>query len=207
MRTFKIEKDWNGMGCSLYQKGTIELEPGVTVLVGCNGIGKTTLLKQLKQLLEREKTPVISFDNLQDGGHNARSAAAFYEDWAFLGTSMCSSEGENIVLNLGKLAGKMGAFQRANAGAKEIWILLDAVDSGLSVDNVVDLKDLFSLILECRRETDVYIVVSANAYEMARGEKCFDVLRGRYTKIASYERYRNFILKTREMKNKRKYKE
>ena len=205
MRKFKIEKDWNGIGCSLYQKSTIELEPGVTVLVGCNGIGKTTLIQQLKLLLEKEKIPVISFDNLHDGGHNARSAAVFHEDWTFVGTSMCSSEGENISLNLGRFAGKLGDFQRSHAGAEELWIFLDAVDSGLSVDNIVDLKGLFELILENKGQTEIYIVISANEYELARGEACFDVLRCKYRKFASYEAYRNFILKTREIKNARKY--
>ena len=64
MRKFKIEKDWNGIGCSLYQKSTIELEPGVTVLVGCNGIGKTTLIQQLKLLLEKEKITREEFEGL-----------------------------------------------------------------------------------------------------------------------------------------------
>ena len=43
MRKFKIDRDYNGLGCNIYQKGTVTINPGVTVLVGCNGIGKTTL--------------------------------------------------------------------------------------------------------------------------------------------------------------------
>lgn len=207
MRKFKINRDYNGIGCNIYQKGTVTINPGVTVLVGCNGIGKTTLIYQLKQQLEKENIPVLSFDNLRDGGHHARSTAMFYQDFAFVGASMQSSEGENITLNIGNFAGKVGAFQRRHSDAEELWVFLDAVDSGLSVDNVVELKDvLFRLILENRGNTEVYIIVSANEYELARGEACFDVLRCKYTKFSSYERYRNFILKTREVKDARVYK-
>lgn len=206
MRTFKIDRDYCDIGCNIYQKDTVTINPGVTVLVGCNGIGKTTLIHQLKNQLEKEEIPVISFDNLHDGGNNARSAAAFYNDWAFVATSMVSSEGENIAMNIGNFAAKIGSFQRKHAGAKEIWIFFDAVDSGLSVDNIVDLKnDLFGIIMELRGNTEVYIIVSANEYELARGEACFDVLRCKYVELKTYEAYRKFILKTREVKDKRKY--
>ena len=43
----------------------------------------------------------------------------------------------------------------------------------------------------------------ANAYEMARGENCFDVVNGRYISIKSYEKYRSVVLKSRDKKNKR----
>ena len=120
---------------------------------------------------------------------------------------MCSSEGENINLNIGNFAGKIGNYQRSHADAKELWIFFDAVDSGLSVDNVVDLKEtLFRLILENSGATEVYIIVSANEYELARGEACFDVLRCKYTQFKTYEAYRKFILKTREVKDARVYK-
>lgn len=76
---------------------------------------------------------------------------------------MCSSEGENISLNLSKIASKLRKFvetgdngDRFNALAKtlalkddneennvsnERWILLDAMDSGYSIDNVIEMKD------------------------------------------------------------------
>ena len=207
MRTFKISRDWHGLGCNIYQKSTVTINPGVTVLVGCNGCGKTTLIKQLKKQLEKEGIPVLSFDNLHDGGHNAISAAMFHQDFAFVNSSMQASEGENITLNIGNFAQRIGDYQRRHADAEELWLFFDAVDSGLSVDNIVDLKEiLFSLILQHRGKTDVYIVASANEYELARGEACFDVLRCKYTEFKTYDAYRKFILKTREAKDKRKYK-
>lgn len=202
-RKFKINRDYNGLGYNIYKKGTFTFNPGTTVLVGCNGIGKTTLLIQIKEQLKKENIPVIMFDNLHDGGSNSRSRASFYGDFSFLATSLQSSEGENIIMNLGRFAGRIGQFVLKHKNSPEIWILIDAADSGLSVDNIVDTKEyLFKTILDDNPNSDVYIVISANEYELARGEQCFDVLNGRYRKFSSYESYRKFILKTREEKDK-----
>lgn len=203
-RKFKIDNDAYGEGIKMYNKATIELVPGVTVLVGCNGAGKSTLLKQLYGIVQKENIPCVMFDNLKDGGSNARSKAGFYGDITFLATSMCSSKGENIALNMGNFAKMIESMFRNNPNDNEYWIFADAVDSGFSIDNVVELKDeLFKLILDIHKDKEVYIVITANAYEMARGEQCFDVINGKYVSIKSYEKYRSVILKSRDKKDAR----
>lgn len=214
----------------LYTKKEFEFKPGVTVLVGCNGCGKTTLLHQIKDYLKSKKVPVLSFDNLHDGGSNARSEAAAMNDFTFLATASFSSEGENIVMNVGRLAKNLRpfiqtgesknrgdrlckAFARAVWGEQEEpevpnerWLLLDAIDSGLSVDNIVDIKELlFKTILEDSEAQGIktFIIISANEFEMAREEQCMDVNTGKYRTFKGYESYRKFILKSREIKNKR----
>lgn len=47
-RTFKIDKDPCDIGCNIYKRSKITLNTGITILVGCNGIGKTTLIRALK---------------------------------------------------------------------------------------------------------------------------------------------------------------
>ena len=170
------------------------------------------------------------FDNLHEGGSKSVSEASFFGDFGFLATAIQSSEGENIVMNMGKLAARLGKFvkdgedpkekeyiQLARSIAqisgeevaeveipKERWILIDAVDSGFSVDNIVDLKEqLFKTILEYNYGNEIYIVISANEYEMARVEQCFDVYNGNYVRFKDYEEYRNFVLQSKEWKNKR----
>lgn len=229
-RKFTLEKDYYDNGYDLYKKKTIEIKPGVTVLTGCNGIGKTTLLHQLRDQLKNKNIPCILFDNLKSGGSNAISEASFYGNFGFMANAMCSSEGENIVMNIENLAARLGGFVKTGADPKERahikiakslreingetepepeipnerWILLDAIDSGLSVDNIVDLKELLlKTILEYNFENEIYIVISANEYEMARGEQCFDVYNGKYIKISDYEAYRNFILQSKEWKRQR----
>lgn len=206
-RKFKIDNDAYGEGIKMYNKATIELVPGVTVLVGCNGAGKSTLLKQLYGIVQKENIPCVMFDNLKDGGSNARSKAGFYGDITFLATSMCSSEGENIALNMGNFAKMIGSMFRNNPNDDEYWIFADAIDSGFSIDNIVDLKQgLFRELLNMYKKKTVYIVVSANSYEMVRSENCFDVINGRYVSIKSYDKYRSVVLKSREKKNARENK-
>lgn len=182
-RKFKLCKDPYDCGYDLCKKRTIQIKSGVTVLVGCNGIGKTTLLNNIESILEKENIPVMHFDNLSSGGSKAISEKAFMEDYSFVATSMCSSEGENIVLNLCDLAKKIRYFiqtgvNRGNynpfAGifkdetkaeedkelSNERWFLFDAVDSGLSIDNIVDLKEgLFKTIIEHEKDKDIYIMM------------------------------------------------
>ena len=140
-------------------------------------------------------------------------------------TAYCSSEGENISLNLNKLAGNLGEFIQtgrvvtkfsrladamSGRGKKEItsnerWILLDAMDSGYSIDDVIEMKEFFDLVLEDGKKSgvEVYIVISSNGYELACQSDCFDVTAGKYIRFESYEEYKKFILKTREKKDKR----
>ncbi len=204
MRSFKIDKDPYCTNSNIYNKNIITINPGVTVLVGCNGSGKTTLMGLLKDKLKKEKVSYISFDNLREGGFNAANMYGFMGDVSFVAESITSSEGENIIMNLGKFANKIGRWVRDHKEEKEMWIFLDACDSGLSIDNVVDVKKyLFDIIIKDNPNSDVYIIASANEYELARDERCFDVQSGEYITFDSYDEYREMILKSKENKNKR----
>lgn len=203
-KTFVINKSPYNEGEILYRKSEILLEPGVTVLVGCNGSGKTTMLRAIQRQLRDANIPFIFYDNLQDGGTRAREIAVWNQNAALAGTLMCSSEGEQIQINIGTIAGQLGQLVRRNRGAKELFVLLDAVDSGLSIDNIQDVKTyLFDIVLEDAAPTEVYIIVSANGYEFCRGERCFDVRKGVYREFKSYEAYRNFILRSSRDKDAR----
>jgi len=226
-RKFILQRDYYGEGINLYKKKTVTIDSGVTVLVGCNGIGKTTFLHQIRDRLKKQNIPYIEYNNLYDGGGNSIDEAGFNGDFAFLATAISSSEGENIIMNINKHVSDIGEFIRTgkvkekNPFVKafktlndiegenkefisERWILLDAVDSGLSVDNIVDIKEqLFKTILEYNYGNEIYIVISANEYEMARDEQCFDVYNGKYITFKNYEEYRNMILKSRQWKEER----
>lgn len=58
-RKFVLEKDYYEEGVNLYKKKTVTINSGVTVLVGCNGIGKTTFLHQIRDRLKKQNIPCI----------------------------------------------------------------------------------------------------------------------------------------------------
>lgn len=223
MRKFKLREDPYDAGTPLLKKKTVTIQPGLTVLVGCNGIGKSTLMHNIRDNLKEKRIPCLIFDNQVDGGSHSIEESLFHGDTSLGATMLCSSEGERIYQNIGKVTAKLEYFLKngrekhdltyilgdikgiKKTDSSERWILLDAIDSGFSIDNVVEVKSLFRLVVENAKEMglDVYILVSANAYEMAAGEQCFDVYSGKYVNFSSYEDYREFILKTREWKDAR----
>lgn len=201
----KIDRDIYERGVYLYKTGAFTFEPGLTVLIGCNGSGKTTLLKQIKKNLSSDGKPFIFFqydrerlerDNrLTYGDANARE----FFSW------VSCSEGEQIMVRLESLANQIGKFVRENPG-KDIFVLLDGVDSGFSIDNIIELKELlFKVIIKDfeNKENDIYIVCSANSYELAADEDCIVVCTGKHRRFKTYNTYRNMIMRTREIKGRR----
>ena len=224
MREFSVWRDPFGEGFNLCRRKTIEIKEGLTVLVGCNGAGKTTLLDNIEQDLKKDKIPCVAIHtndmNMSDkfsellwqGGDNINIIAQ----------SVTSSEGENISLRLRLLVSKLAEFIRTgeyddgslankllksmqedkdseNQYSDERWILLDSTDSGYSIDNIIELKSVFDIIIDdaIRNCKQLYIVVTANEYEMASQEECFDVNEGKYVKFDDYNVYKKFILKSR----------
>ena len=112
-RIFKLDEDPYDTCEILFKKKEVEIFPGVTVLVGCNGTGKTTLLSTIKRRLNYMDVPeylCIKYDNVKDGGSSAKSRAGFYGDFTTLATAMCSSEGEEITIHLGNKAREIGGM-------------------------------------------------------------------------------------------------
>ena len=228
MRIFNVETRPYGEE-KIFTKKRIEIKPGVTILVGCNGAGKTTLLQWIEEQLKQENVPYICFNNLHDCGSNSRSEALYNNDIHLLASLTCCSEGECIATNLMNLSKKLTYFmehgktndrfsklnnlmkefitngdEQQSEPVKERWVLLDAVDSGFSIDNIIDLKEyLLKPLTKLDFDGEIYIAISANSFEMANGEQCLDVYNGKYTTFSDYEDYKNFILKSRERKEKR----
>ena len=127
--------------------------------------------------------------------------AKFYGEMSFVAASVMSSEGYKLALNMQKAAARIGSLMEISPDINEFWLLLDGVDSGFSIDAIEDLKrGLFATSFEVYPDKEIYIIVSANEYEMARGEMCFDVVNCRYVNIKSYDRYRKIVMKSREYK-------
>lgn len=226
MRNLKISCEPHEKGVRLFRRGNLEINEGITIFVGCNGCGKTTMLRLIYDYLCHEKTPVLYYNNLE--GESRVQKKGMMGDLSFLATAWGSSEGEKIVLNLGDFAseiynfihnnGKVKNFdlswayemtntkpKESDKEAEEFWILMDAVDSGLSLDNIQELKGLLHKVQKDVRAMGkrLYILISANSYELCRGDSCFDVRNGTYLTFKDYEEYRTFIMNSRLSKDKR----
>ncbi len=228
----KTWRDPYDSGFSLTRPTEIEINPGLTVLVGCNGAGKTTLLHNIQEEMKSQKIPCHKYDNLHDGGYGDIISSVlggykseYITDNMGLAVNMwTASEGECIKLNLGRQSSlykefftsgyyKNRSYQLSTIFdkteeeivTKQRVLLFDAVDSGLSVDSIIEIKNLFELILKDAEKLgiELYLIISANEYELCRESQCFNVNAGKYLTFTDYEDYRNFIIKSRIKKEKR----
>ena len=228
-REFKYSRKYYG-DREIYKRATVDINTGPTVLIGCNGSGKSTLIFIIKEALERNNVPFLYYNNLNEGGNYSMQNALVNQDFDTLSSLALASEGEQITMNIcnkGKemfrflktgltdkdrkfmlfsraLDGKITKFE-TRENSNERWFLFDAIDSGYSIDNVMDFKEYIikPLMVEAEKQNkEAYFIISANEYEMCVDFPCFNVVYGKYVNINSYEDYKKQILKTRQYKEK-----
>ena len=207
---FKINKNPYADHVNLYKNDTLVLEPGITALVGCNGSGKTTLLHIIEDKCREMNFYCMKFNNLSDGGRIAIGEKMFRGLTSEAAMRMMQSEGENIHSNIGDFVAKIGRKSRefandfdANA---EVFILLDAVDSGLDIANIKEITDAFSQCIIPDFKSygfELYVVVSTNSYEFCIGNNCIDVTTLKPININSYEEYRSAVFVSNKKKSDR----
>lgn len=222
-RILNTWRDPFNAGFSTCRPKQITIQSGITILVGCNGAGKTTLLKNIQLECEKQNIPCHRYDNLTQGGKTSLGNALYNNQMNFVAAAYNSSEGENINLNLIRQFQNFDEFLYTGRikdrytklhdlftpyetpETNERWLLFDGIDSGHSIDNILEVKDICKDL--CKRAEQkgytLYILISANEYEMAHESKCLDVTNGKYLTFTSYETFKAFILKSREKKNKR----
>lgn len=194
----KRDKDYYIENKNIFNTSSINLTPGVTVLVGCNGYGKTTTLSIIKSYAKENSIPFIEFNNFgKNDNHNTIDRWSFYKDYEKIASSFSSSEGQKIIIRLNEFVANLGNFIRKNKDKECIFVLIDAIDSGLSIDNIEEIKDLFNIVKsDCG--DNLYIVVSANNYSLVEGEKCLDVKNNKEIMFSDYLEYKKFILSCKE---------
>lgn len=172
---------------------TLDLQPGYTPLVGPNGAGKTTLLHQLRDYAKAHGILVFEYSNLSDGGGVARQSYMFRGDASLFAASVFSSEGEQIALNFGEAVRKLGAAVKdAQTQGRPLFILLDALDSGASIDRIRELRSFFELVCQDAGET-AYIICASNSYELVRSVPAVNVRTGERITFKDYDEYADFV--------------
>lgn len=200
---FKFDRDPYNEGEYLRKKKIFEILPGVTMLVGCNGAGKSTLLHEIKEFCKKQDIACLHFNNLTEDMNSDRFLMNSIEDASYvMNLKMIASEGEGIMMRISEFSSKLGNFCKTHISDKTIFILIDAVGSGLSIDNIIRIKELFNMVVKDTTEDhQIYIIVCTNEFEFCSDMSCFDVQECKYKQFKSYTTYRNFILKSREKRD------
>lgn len=181
---------------------TVEFNPGYTCIVGPNGTGKTTMMKQIKHYCEKnsEEYNVVNFDNVKEGGSHRFQEFLYTGKIDLIGTISCSSEGEGIIINLGDFATKCGQATRECINSnKKLVILVDGVDSGTSIDKIEDFKENFCNFISSHcasQNIEVYIIATANNYAMvSNGVDCVSAINGTHKSFKTYKSFESFVMK------------
>lgn len=215
-------------GDIIFLKGSVEIPEGLTVITGCNGSGKSTLLYDIeKKFKGNDDWYIVTYREKEDGRGNSMSSYIFMGDYRAVASVFGASEGEAVFRNYAnKVYQEISTFRdikiptgnlEENAPlrykyirmgkAKNLLVILDGIDSGVSLDMTIDIKNFLHTILEDLHtripEIPVYILVSSNSWEFCEGERCLDARSLKFREFSSYEEYRKYILDSRKKKEHR----
>lgn len=234
-RTFNIcNKNYYDENDALYKANKLTLQSNnVYCLVGCNGIGKSTILRQmihdntnsLDKTAYNLKNDYGLFINLWDE-KNKNEYNDFYilinkntklyvtnEDERMLnklfGNFMSVGEQNvyNILPNIGKTIESLNNLEKLEN--KNLFIMIDDLDVGVSIDVLIELAKIIDKLELKLKELNVnyYVVITTNSYELARRFKCIDVVNMKEISFKDYDDYSNYISETRKYKDTRNAKE
>ena len=191
----------------IYLRKDFTFEPGLTSLVGCNGSGKTTLIDfYLKSYVRKNKIEYIFWNDRRSGGSTLMQQCMDNDDMNGVISLFMSSEGERISYALLDVFKNIGRCFRVCKG-QSVVIMFDAIDSGMSVDEICETRDvILDIVIPDAEKQNVtpYFVIAANNYEWCSDNRIhnIDVQTGKSLDINSYDDYKKIILKSRERKDR-----
>ena len=195
-----------------------DINPGITMLIGPNGSGKTTALSQIRSLFSTQNDLVKKWNQIDknDSIRDLYSSYLYdnvYEEtftkstWGAtehidrVAKTFENSEGQNMYDYLYYKINEIGqAVTKAiKNNRKGIFLLFDGLDSGLSLDVInIIRKSVLEFIIETemnRSILEVYIVCSANSYEFCNNYDCIDVTNQKHIVFTNYEYYSKYFIK------------
>lgn len=86
-------------------------------------------------------------------------------------------------------------FLKSNKDKRYVFLLIDKLDSGLSIDNIRNIQNLFKTW--CELYSNLYIINAINNYEFTIGAKSIIAHTGKYVTVDSYEKFANIQMMKR----------
>lgn len=228
-RVFDIyNKNYYNENQTLYKSNKLVLQANnVYCLVGCNGLGKSTILHQMiydhDNSLDNTAFDIDSIINpfsfMRDVEKDKEKYNEFYillnsktkptinnvEDTSIYNIlSNFISTGENTIHNLSPSLKSIFNIVKTLEN-KEVYILLDDLDVGVSVDVLIELSQVINRLELLLKDLNInyYIVITANSYELAKRFKCIDIITMEEVSFKDYEDYVKYIYDTRKYKDTR----
>lgn len=204
IKSISINKGSNLEEILFFNKMNLEQ---VTLLFGANGVGKSSLIKgilkqkEIKFDCDKEIKLYSYINNEQNFRNMNKNSNLSYEDMfnPYLINKKYNaeelSEGQSIIYSLQDI---FELCMQIKDDSNDSVILLDEIDSGLSIDNVDYLSDKIKEITD--KYSNIQFIITFNNFEFCRNfPKVFNMYNGKYINIESYEQYRNIINSNREM--------
>lgn len=191
----------------IYLRKDFIFTPGLTSLVGCNGSGKSTMIDMyLTSYARKNHIEYIFWNDRRSGGSHLMQQCMDSGNMDGVISLFMSSEGERISYALLDVFRNIGKCFRACKG-QPIVIMLDAIDSGMSVDEICETRDaILDVVLPDSASLNVtpYFIIAANNYEWCSDPRIhnIDIQTGKSLDINNYDDYKKIILKSRERKDK-----
>ena len=173
-----------------HSKFTVKFDRGITTLVGRNGSGKSSMINEINAFLKKQGIPVYHYNQLVEGA-NTTGRGLLSGDIATAATYMQSSEGEKVIVSYGNAIGNIKRFLNNNADSEIIFLLCDGLDSGVSVNIIKELDDIFNCIIS--EYPNVAIVNTTNNYEFTKNHRCIIAATGEEIFFDTYDDYVRLI--------------
>lgn len=205
---FTIPKCPNEEGVKLYRNSELNVDEGISIVVGRNGSGKSTLLRVIEEKCKKNKIPCYYYDNYNEGGKDAHSMYSFLGDFEALACTLFHSEGEQIYYNFSKKVEEIGKFIKKNKSSKELVVLLDAMDSGFDVEGIGQLLSVLNTACNDCKEHNIkmHVLITANNYAIVHGNRCIDIETFEEKVFNKFEEFQEYIVKQYERLRKLKKK-
>jgi ABC-type enterochelin transport system ATPase subunit len=168
---------------------SITITDGINILFGPNGCGKSYCLYQIKEFIGESNCFCIDL-NKNELSENTLGLN--------FGKYLISSSGQRIYNNLvSKVDNIYDYIINRNYEDRDSYILIDGLDNNLSLDNILNIRNLLEKISTSDIKHKCFIVVVSNIFEFMYGHRSIWMPNTKYSyffRKDDYNKYRDVFL-------------